>query len=341
MNYIAQQMYKVCLSNYEIIFGSKLKSLNQYNPHKGFEAFKKSKFFKTGDSDRFEELFPQYLFYGDVKRLTILIQNTETDLNNIKSESKTNDNYKTYCKKFLEFLKRIIASNNPKHEKVLIQVVSKYQIDGISELVTIMGGVDEFLQKALENSYFFDPDLVKDRSEKIVAMYNQNEPIPARWQGERKSGIKDQCDYPKCDIDTNGNSKVREVIASLTGYTVSQGKQSTFMNYKISHIWGSAQNPRYFTNLWNIVLIPAWVNDLLDKSTAEQGSTASKVLNTYQAICLKYYKINSLKLNRIGLFPTPGVNIQADVVEGTYSFNSIERKQDNGYGAITTQSCTI
>lgn len=94
-------------------------------------------------------------------------------------------------------------------------------------------------------------------------------------------------DYPII-IDSDGNKAVRVLIEDKTGYSVSKGKSSIFQNYKISHVWGRAYDPRYFTNLWNIVLVPAWANDLLDKNTVEK-TLESKFKSTIMRICWVLY----------------------------------------------------
>lgn len=338
MSYIASRMYEVYLENYSKIF-PKLKSIKQYNPHNAFIALKRHSFLK-GVGMQFEDLFPNYIFNRDIKSLLQLISGIENDLNNIPA-GKPYDNYKTYCNRFFDFLRIVISPQNKVQENILNKLIKAYQIDGVSELVEVLGGVERFLTIALKNSYFFAPALILDRFSQIEKLYLNNEPIPARWKDVRQSGIKKQCRYPFCDIDTNGNSKVRQVIENLTGYTVSQGKSSVFTNYKISHIWGNAQDPRYFTNLWNIVLVPAWVNDLLDKRTATAGSIASIVINTYKSICVNYYNIPALSLKNIGLNTTPNVFCKSDVIHGNFTFNSIEGKETESFGKIQEVSCSV
>lgn len=342
MSYIAERMYDVYLDKQHIFTGTKLKTVYQYNPHKAFVSFTHKKYLQTGVAAQFENLFPKYLFHKDYASLKALINDVESDLNNIGDEAKSYKTYKTYCRKFLDFLKNVIAPKNAKESGVLKKMIDQYQIDGVSELIDLLGGANAFIKKAIENSYFFAPYIVASRAQTIEELYKANEPIPARWQGERVSGIRAQEGYNYCDIDTNGNNKVRQVIEEITGYRVSSGKTSIFTNYKISHIWGKAQNPRYFTNLWNLVLVPAWANDLLDKATATNGSIASKMLNTYKAICLKYYNINSLNLINIGITDSQLAINTKDVVKDIYTFKSIAgKKNGDPFGKITDVTCTV
>lgn len=339
MSYIAERMYDVYLDKQHIFTGTKLKTVYQYNPHKAFVSFTGKKYLQTGDAAQFENLFPKYLFHKDYTSLKTLINDVESDLNNIGDEAKS---YKTYCRKFLDFLKNVIAPKNANESGVLKKMTNQYQIDGVSELIDLLGGTNAFIKKAIENSYFFAPYIVAARAQDIERQYKANKPIPARWQGTRGSGTRTQEGYEYCEIDTNGNYKVRQVIEYITGYTVSRGQTSIFTNYKISHIWGKAQNPRYFTNLWNLVLVPAWANDLLDKATATNGSIASKMLNTYKAICLKYYNINSLNLINIGITDSQLAINTKDVVKDIYTFKSIAgKKNGDPYGKITAVSCNV
>ena len=67
-------------------------------------------------------------------------------------------------------------------------------------------------------------------------------------------------------IDYDGNRNVRALINSESGRVISQGRNSDFKYATISHIWGNAFNPIFFTNLWNIVVVPTFLNPILDKS---------------------------------------------------------------------------
>ena len=83
------------------------------------------------------------------------------------------------------------------------------------------------------------------------------------------------------------------MIKKYTGYTVAEGIDSIFKNYIISHIWGKAYDPRYFTNMWNIVLVPAWANSLLDKDNADEGTLEYILKETIMKIIIKLYGISS------------------------------------------------
>ena len=138
-------------------------------------------------------------------------------------------------------------------------------------------------------------------------------------------------------IDIDGNRFVRNLINEETGITVAQGKGSILQNTIISHIWGRAYDPRYFTSLWNIVLIPAWANSLMDKEDAPEGTLASKMRATYMKICTELYgEVPFLSSpdpendEQFGNYLTglPAIKNYGDVITGQYTFNLIKAKKE-------------
>lgn len=207
-----------------------------------------------------------------------------------------------------------------------------YKIDGAKALAKEIG-VDNFIQYAIDQCYFFEPYIVMQRMSEIVTDYTKGFNLYARKSENTSiqipdgdsntnstrrntlnierasrglSTIKNILDKPLQfakfnDVapyaatnypivkDGDGNRALRDVIKDYTGYTVSEGKESIFQNYRLSHIWGRAYDPRFFTNLWNVVLVPAWANDLLDKPNPVEGSLESKLKSTIQRICEVLY----------------------------------------------------
>lgn len=96
------------------------------------------------------------------------------------------------------------------------------------------------------------------------------------------------------EIDVDGNNEVRRLINEYTGFTIGQGKNSIFQNYIISHLWGNAYDPRYFTNFWNIAIVPAWVNSLLDKEEDNDDSDnlINKLKATFKNIAIDLYRLS-------------------------------------------------
>ncbi len=193
------------------------------------------------------------------------------------------------------------------------------RIDGTDSLLAEIGrDAMDFVRLVLENSYFFDPKVVALQHQNIRGAYLAKEKLPARWtetykkqySGMSKDEIKklsktsNSITYSghPVQIDKDGNYAVRDLIKTKFGYTVSQGQNSIFQYYKISHIWGEAYDPIKFTNLWNLVLVPAWANDLLDKSYSRNDLTVT-FKQVIKFICLNFYKMKNLNWN--DLMPMP------------------------------------
>lgn len=110
--------------------------------------------------------------------------------------------------------------------------------------------------------------------------------------------------YLDVKIDNDGNAWARSLINQVCGYWVSKGKDSTIKNATISHIWGNASNPLYFTSLWNIVIVPTFCNFILDKNEIKSENNdeeederfvdiINRVNNTFKAICWKMYDVQN------------------------------------------------
>lgn len=124
----------------------------------------------------------------------------------------------------------------------------------------------------------------------------------------------------------NGNTRVCQLIKDRTGYDLgTTTNKKHFRNFIISHIWGHAIDPRYFTNLWNIVIVPAWANHLLDKD--EKGTLASTFKATIQKIITELYDFNNFGWASIQMTP-PSYN-NKEVISGRYQINIIEQKSGN------------
>lgn len=208
-------------------------------------------------------------------------------------------------------------------------------IDGLVPLIEELG-VDKFVRLVMSNCYFFSKDLVRNRHDKIVNKYISQEAIPGRYSTSRKhygkkiSRKKQEvlfrdktCGEILTEIDGNGNSTIDSLLWELTGYSLKRNgkRQRDFVNYTISHIWGNAIHPFFFSNLWNIVLVPSFANNILDKPSSNNGeyNLGSKLLNTLKAIIYEYNHLSSLSWDEINL-KCPGYN-SVDVVSGKYEIN--------------------
>lgn len=142
---------------------------------------------------------------------------------------------------------------------------------------------------------------------------------------------------PKAAVDYgfgggNGNTRVCQLIKNLTGYNLgAKTEAKSFKNYVISHIWGNAVDPRYFTNLWNIVLVPEWASHLLDKNEPA-GTLSSKLKATIMKICDTYFQMKDFEWGKISL-SQPKITV-SDVFTGDYMINVIEGGNEISKGNI-------
>ena len=200
-----------------------------------------------------------------------------------------------------------------------------HKIDGSKALAREIG-FDNFIKYAIEQCYFFQPDIVYHRRDELTSVFGNTaskEVMPARktergvtstiYCHDQPSGPNTQWFFVSgtfrwpINRDKDGNDATRTRIKKYTGYSVAEGKDSIFQNYIISHIWGNAFDPRYFTNLWNIVLVPAWANNLLDKDNADEDSLEFILKDTIMKIIISLYGISSKDKNWNKHFSTLGI----------------------------------
>lgn len=245
----------------------------------------------------------------------------ETDLSGLKVKGTYNNN--TYRN----------AINKPMLAK----------IDGIVALANEIGE-DKFITWAIEQSYFFDPDIVAERMNKLIEdLENKTTPLPARKTTKNDKDAEEGYFHSEIDgniyyiegnikipvtLSKDGNDFVRSLISNGTGFTVGAGKDNIFQNYIISHLWGRAYDPRYYTNFWNIVLVPAWANSLLDKN-GEEGSLASKLKATFMAISKKLYEAIEVNWNGLNM-KEPNKPNKDDGRKGKYSIKILCKKDNKG-----------
>ena len=155
---------------------------------------------------------------------------------------------------------------------------------------------------------------------------------------EGARGKNKECGANTCG-GGNGNARVCQLIKDRTGYDLgTTTNKKHFRNFIISHIWGHAIDPRYFTNLWNIVIVPAWANHLLDKD--EEGTLASTFKATIQKIITELYDFYNFDWASIQMTP-PSYN-NKEVISGRYQINIIEQKSGNApLGKISKVSIPV
>ena len=92
-------------------------------------------------------------------------------------------------------------------------------------------------------------------------------------------------------------------IEKGTGYIINSNS-SDLKNFTLSHIWESTtHNPYYFSSLWNIVIIPNYLNYIMDKPQS-QDKINETIQELMKAICIELYNPNTLMQNKIQV-PTP------------------------------------
>ena len=157
-------------------------------------------------------------------------------------------------------------------------------------------------------------------------MHN-SQPLCIIYQENARKKDKEDCSENTCG-GGNGNARVCQLIKDRTGYALgATSDKKHFRNFIISHIWGHAIDPRYFTNLWNIAIVPAWANHLLDKD--ETGTLGSAFKATIQKIIIDLYKLGDNKnydWKSIEM-DAPTFN-EEEVLHGNYQINTIDRIAD-------------
>lgn len=227
-----------------------------------------------------------------------------------------------------------------------------HQLDGMADLLVAVGGEKEFFTMAIEGSYFFDKELIckvepvekqiDDKTYKIWQARNTTDnnikdslPITQSQEVKYKNGKEKTINFNYykykfgeeefvVEIDPNGNRFVCDLINKSTNLNLGSGKNSIIQNTIISHVWGQAYNPRYFKSLWNIALVPAWANSLMDKEKCEEHTLASKMRATVMEICKHRYPEETENEEVVN---------KSDIQKGKYLINVIKKK-DEKTGAI-------
>lgn len=158
----------------------------------------------------------------------------------------------------------------------------------------------------------------------LVFFMHNSQPLCIIYQENARKKDKEDCSENTCG-GGNGNARVCQLIKRCTGYALGdKADERNFKNCIISHIWGNAIDPRYFTNLWNIAIVPAWANHLLDKD--ETWTLGSKLKATIQKIITELYKLNNYDWESISM-DEPTCN-EEEVLHGNYQINTIDRIAD-------------
>lgn len=214
----------------------------------------------------------------------------------------------------------------------------------------------------IQKSYFFTRESVDKRHQEIITLIKKNEKIPVRYStmteiykevnGNTVNFSKNTDAFDASTqrrimyncfgrsvpvlIDRDGNREVRCNIERYSGARVGQGRvRNNVFSAIISHIWGYAYNPICFTNLWNIVIIPDYVNSILDKSeTKSPANFFEEAINYvkayYKELCYKMYdmesKINDYERLGFNIRPIFSDSAKSNIVDLVKNLNFLENQ---------------
>lgn len=340
-------------------------SANSYISYLGVSYNNDLSLVSTDNVYNYMDVIEQFYQAGDILYAVTVINNIIERINNLGTRLKALNDQRSALKKLRVFLhykrKNNVVdrtylskknTNNPTSSTLddtrdSFSKDSLDKIDGFNELIVFLGE-EKFIKSVIESSFFFDKKIVDDQRNDIFKKLGE-QPIPARKTTKTQSGIPEVgvntkignldiyqingCNIP-VELDGDGNEQVRKLIRSKTGYTISEGN-CIFKNYIISHIWGKAYDPRYFTNFWNIVIVPAWANSLLDKNSDDEDSIEYKLKETFKKICVKLYGLDDPQFSeewddmasRMGA--TSNEKIHSNISkDSTYQISVIHEKND-------------
>lgn len=284
--------------------------------------------------------------FGGCKNLKkIIYQGTKEEFESIKDGLKNR----------LEKAKIIFEKQDPKDVSKNINC-----LEGLIE--SIVGDANASLEQRMyklaehmvEHSFFFPKEIVDEQHKKMISALKNKEALPARYSEVDECYCYADGTMPKfknkdeavkgtklsktsdvffkivdsiipVKIDKDGNYYVRQLITETTGHKISQGATSTITYATISHIWGNAFNPIFFTSLWNIVIVPTYCNPILDKDDKSQGDDVfakevAYINKVYRKICYEYYDVKS----KLEDFKKLGFDITPDVPYDNVDFSIAE-----------------
>lgn len=324
-----------------------------------------SNFIEPTTGEKYVDIIGSFVLCHNVAEALFYLDELES--NHIKSA--TNKNLGSWFNKYRDFIMSCIVTYPTSAATTIIltpvtldrlrKKVTKGSIQGLNSQFDAMFpliatvGVEKFIRLAIEHSIFFGEGETATRFNDMTNALNVGALLCARKSQDptlqqNNNGALwyvDQHQGPICPIrlDSNGNASVNQMINNIFGY--GQPITKFFQNYVISHIWGNAFDPRYFTSLWNLALVPAWANHLMDKSSSAAGTVASKLLDTMKAICAEHYKMSTLPWGSSSKWMAqpidPRVQKPNDVIKGTYTIKVLRTCNGNAAGEIDLVTITI
>ncbi|MDE5800650.1 MAG: hypothetical protein K2H74_06465 [Paramuribaculum sp.] len=288
----------------------------------------------NADPDAYSQEIDTYIHKIEIEK-----QNTSPDT----PERKKYNNLLSALKAF-----RIFAGNSQKDSFVPVH-------DGMSPLIDKFGR-NELIQYIISSCIFFSPEDNESHHREMVECISNRHPLPARFSSKREyygkyiTRGKQEVDFKTkgyesilVEIDGNGNAKVDQLIKKLTGHSLkgSANERPDIINYKMSHIWGNAIHPSYFTSLWNIVLVPLFANDILDKPSTcrSQSRFGAQLLNTLKAVISTLYNLDDVDWSQLRI-EKPQIEKQY-IVAGRYSINVFEHRDADERVDVKEMDITI
>lgn len=204
-------------------------------------------------------------------------------------------------------------SEKPIMSRIFINFLNQIPMNGTDKLTGLFNSKDEFIEFFIKSCYFIPKESVKERAEEMLKTVESGKKLPIRYgkklnanykvEGAKaldKKSKREIVQYAKesklcfkknnilVEIDPTGNQSVVKAIYQATKHNVSTF-DSTIINYTISHIWeGKTNNPLFFSSLWNVAIIPNFLNYIMDKPK-KQHSINNTIQETIKAICYRLY----------------------------------------------------
>lgn len=187
--------------------------------------------------------------------------------------------------------------------------------NGFDSLYQLIGSdEDKFIEFFITNSIFISPEAVEKQAVAMKFSIAAEDKIPVRYSQKmkkhfisedkrpsavvnRKDAVSKSREFDffskerrnvKVEFDSTGNKKVVDAISEYTKIDYSK-----FINFTLSHVWARTYDPFFFSSLWNIVIIPNYLNPIMDKPKNQQQIN-EKIQSVVKAICIELYNPNKL-----------------------------------------------
>ena len=223
-------------------------SANSYISYLGVSYNNDLSLVSTDNVYNYMDVIEQFYQAGDILYAVTVINNIIERINNLVTPLlKALNDQRSALKKLRVFLHSIknnvvdrtyLSKKNPNNptSSTLDDIRDSFskdsldKIDGVRVLIDILGE-SKFIEKVIENSYFFDKKIVEDQRKDILNKLGK-QPIPARKTTKKQRGIHgvgintkignldiyqiNGCNIP-VKLDGDGNEQVRKLIRSKTG----------------------------------------------------------------------------------------------------------------------------